>query len=159
MAEDKTPKNPESTDKAKAKAKPPAKAADKGAKPAAKKKEKPPKVEDKPFEEFIEKHYLPGLLEAFENQGVDDLELTFKNNEVTGVWQGVDRTFTVYFLEGDIKKKKAFTCATKNAPAAIIESFLIDEKRVTLGLLVFGVVQRINAQKWFGSEKLSTLCN
>ena len=142
MAEDKTPKNPESKKKAEAKN---AKPAGKVAKPAAK-KEKPPKVEDKPFAEFIQKHYLPGLNEAFENQGVDDLELTFDENEVTGVWQGGDRTFTVYFLESDIKKKKAFTCATKNAPAAIIESFLIDEKRMTLGLLVFGVVQRINAQ-------------
>ena len=160
MAEDKTPNTPE--DK-KSDSKPAAKAAsaEKKAKPAgeAKKKEKPPAIETKPFAEFIQTHYLPGLTEAFEKQGVNDLSLTFEDNEVTGVWQNGDRQFTVYFLQGDIKKKKAFTCSTRNAPAAIIESFLIDERKITLDLLVFGVIQRINAQKWFGSETLSTLCN
>ena len=155
MAEDKTPKNSESTEKVP----PKAKAAAKDAKPAAKKKAKPPKIEDKPFAEFIKTHYLPGLEEAFEKQDVQDLELTFEDNEVTGVWQNGDRTFTVYFLDGDIKKRKAFTCATKDAPAAIIESFLIDERKITLNLLVFGVIQRINAQKWFGSQSLSSLSN
>ncbi|MEM9135890.1 MAG: DUF2996 domain-containing protein [Cyanobacteria bacterium P01_F01_bin.42] len=132
--------------------------AEKKEKPAAKKK-KPPPIEKKPFPEFIEVHFLPGLTEAFEKQGVDDLKLTFEDNEVTGVWQNGDRQFTVYFLEKDIVKKKAFTCSTKNAPATIIESFMIDERKMTLGLLVFGVIQRINAQKWFGSDTLSTLCN
>lgn len=145
MAEEKTPKTP--TEKGAAK------------KPAAKKKEKPPAIEKKPFAEFINTHYLPGLKAAFAKQNVDDLQLTFEDNEVTGVWQNGDRQFTVYFLEGDITKKKAFTCSTRNAPADVIESFLIDERKFTLDLLVFGVIQRINAQKWFGSNRLSTLCN
>ena len=150
MAEDKTPPNP---DEIKPADKPAAKASlgEKKAKPksetpAAKKKEKPPAIEKKPFAEFIKAHYLPGLTAAFEKQGVSDLKLTFEANEVTGVWQNGDRQFTVYFLDGDISKKKAFTCSTKNAPAAIIESFLIDERKITLDLLVFGVIQRINAQ-------------
>lgn len=150
MAEDNTPNPPAEKKSAE---KPAAKTA------PAKKKEKPPAIEKKPFAEFIQTHYLPGLTEAFEKQGVSDLKLTFEDNEVTGVWQNGDRQFTVYFLEGDISKKKAFTCSTRNAPAAIIESFLIDERKITLDLLVFGVVQRINAQKWFGSNTLSTLCN
>jgi hypothetical protein len=128
-------------------------------KPAAKKKEKPPEIEAKPFAEFINTHFLPGLEDAFAQQNVSDLTLTFEDNEVTGVWQNGDRQFTIYFLEADISKKKAFTCSTKNAPANIIESFLIDERKITLDLLVFGVIQRINAQKWFGSNTLSALCN
>ena len=154
MAEENNPTTPESNDAAAAKkAKP---AADK---PAAKKKEKPAAVEDKPFAEFIKSHYLPALEEAFAKQGVEDLSLTFEENEVTGTWQKGDRQFTVYFLDADISKQKAFTCSTKNAPAAIIESFLIDERKITLDLLVFGVIQRLNAQKWFGSQTLSPLCN
>ena len=164
MAEEKTP-NPSEGKKsaekpaAKSAAKKPAAKPEGDKKPAAKKKEKPPAIEKKPFAEFIQTHYLPGLTEAFEKQGVSDLKLTFEDNEVTGVWQNGDRQFTVYFIEGDISKKKAFTCSTKNAPAAIIESFLIDERKITLDLLVFGVIQRINAQKWFGSNTLSALCN
>ena len=159
MAEDNTPNTPEEKKPA-AKAAPESKTAKPaGDKPAAKKKEKPPAIENKPFAEFIETHYLPGLSEAFEKQGVSDLKLTFEDNEVSGVWQNGDRQFTVYFLDGDISKKKAFTCSTKNAPADTIESFLIDERKITLDLLVFGVIQRINAQKWFGSTTLSARCN
>ncbi|MGB3208973.1 MAG: DUF2996 domain-containing protein, partial [Crinalium sp.] len=29
-----------------------------------------------------------------------------------------------------------------------LEPFLIDERKVTLDLMVFGVIQRLNAQKW-----------
>jgi Protein of unknown function (DUF2996) len=28
----------------------------------------------------------------------------------------------------------------------------VDERKMTLDLLVFGVIQRINAQKWFGNN-------
>ncbi|MDE5116328.1 MAG: DUF2996 domain-containing protein, partial [Trichodesmium sp. St2_bin2_1] len=31
---------------------------------------------------------------------------------------------------------------------ATLEPFLIDERKITLNLLVFGVIQRLNAQKW-----------
>ena len=103
MAEEKTPKTPQEKVAAKKSA---VKAAPPGDKPAAKKKEKPPAIEKKPFAEFINTHYLPGLKEAFEKQNVNDLQLTFEDNEVTGVWQNGDRQFTVYFLNGDISKKK-----------------------------------------------------
>jgi hypothetical protein len=32
----------------------------------------------------------------------------------------------------------------------LLESFLIDEKRITLALLVSRTVQRLNGQKWLG---------
>ncbi len=36
------------------------------------------------------------------------------------------------------------SCADYNRYLRILEPFLIDERRVTLDLLVFGVVQRLN---------------
>ena len=35
---------------------------------------------------------------------------------------------------------------------ATIEPFLLDERKITLDLLVFGVIQRLNAQKWLGGN-------
>ncbi|MDY7020847.1 MAG: DUF2996 domain-containing protein [Cyanobacteriota bacterium] len=130
-------------------------------KPAAAKKEKPPAVEDKPFAEFIEQDYLPALKEALKKEGLEDLELKFAKEklpkslgsseacwQVVGKWQSGKRQFNVYFPNEDIKAQKVFSCATNSSEPSVIEPFLGDERRINLGLLVFGVVQRLNAQKW-----------
>ena len=147
-----------------AKAKPAAKeAAAKADKPAAKKKEKPPAVEDKPFEEFMRQDYVPALQEAIAGEGVEDLHLDFAKQKLSipgydkaeECWQVLGsfgngmRQFNVYFPDEDIKGKKAFSCNEGKRPSTL-ESFLIDERRITLDLMVFGVVQRLNGQKWLG---------
>ncbi|PLZ89747.1 hypothetical protein CEN45_12715 [Fischerella thermalis CCMEE 5198] len=141
-----------------------AKAAD-GEKPAAKaaKKEKPPAVEDKPFSEFIQQYYLPALQKAVAQEGVKDLQISFvkqpvpiKGMEQLGeCWQVVGnfadgvRHFNLYFPDEDIQGKKAFSCNEGKRPSTL-ESFLIDERKTTLDLLVYGLMQRLNGQKWLG---------
>ncbi len=135
----------------KSKATPEGTTADKtAAKPAAKKK--PPAVEDKPFADFIQQDYLPALEKAFAEQSVADIALNFTDNQVTGSWQEGQRQFIVYFPEKNIKKQRAFSWSTQGKPPGIIEPFLIDERKITLDLLVFGVIQRLNAQKWFSNN-------
>ncbi|AFY56053.1 Protein of unknown function (DUF2996) [Rivularia sp. PCC 7116] len=162
MAEETNKNEAASEDKPKAAAKPPAKAAgDK--KPAAKKKEKPPAVEDKPFEEFMRQHYVPALTKAIADEGVEDLHLDFTKQklpipgyetagecwQVLGSFGNGTRQFNVYFPDEDIKGKKAFSCNEGKSPSTL-ESFLIDERRITLDLMVFGVIMRLNGQKWLG---------
>ncbi|MBD2507098.1 DUF2996 domain-containing protein [Nostoc muscorum FACHB-395] len=135
-------------------------------KPAAKaaKKEKAPSVEDKPFVEFIEQDYLPALQKAIAQQGVQDLQVSFAKQKVpiTGFesaeecWQIIGswketgaRQFNLYFPEEDIQGKKGFSCNEGKKPSTL-ESFLIDERKITLDLLVFGLVQRLDGQKWLG---------
>ncbi|MEO0013864.1 MAG: hypothetical protein RLZZ535_2253 [Cyanobacteriota bacterium] len=132
------------------------------AKPAATKKEKAPKLEDKPFNEFISEHYLPTLKEAMAQLGIKDADLTFvqqgvpiqgaNSNEpcwqVVGKWQKGDRQFNIYFPDEDISGQKAFSSSTYGNAPSTIESFMIDEKRVNLDLLVMYTIQRLNAQKW-----------
>jgi Protein of unknown function (DUF2996) len=133
------------------------------AKPAAKaKKEKAPKLEDKPFNEFISEHYLPTLKEAMVQLGIEDADLTFvqqgvpiqgaNSNEpcwqVVGKWQNGERQFNIYFPDEDISGQKAFSSSTYGNAPSTIESFMIDEKRVNLDLLVMYTIQRLNAQKW-----------
>lgn len=141
--------------------KPAAKAA--GDKPAAKaKKEKAPAVEDKPFTEFIEQDYLPALKKAFAKEGIEDVEVAFVKDkiqiaalskadacwQVAGSWKNGQRRFNIYFPDEDINKQKAFSWATNGAKPSTLESFMIDERKVTLDLMVFYTIQRLNAQKW-----------
>ncbi|MFN7859608.1 MAG: DUF2996 domain-containing protein [Pseudanabaena sp.] len=115
------------------------------AKPKA---EKPPAIENLPFDEFINTHYLPALTKAFGKQGVSDLQLEFSNSQVRGLWAQGLRQFTVSFSKSDINSHKPFSCADAGRSPSTIEPFLIDERKAPLDLLVFGVIQRLTAQKW-----------
>lgn len=133
-----------------------------GDKPAAKaaKKEKPPAVEDKPFAEFIQQHYLPAVKQALVKQGAADVDLTFAKQkfpiagytedecwQIVGQWQNDSRQFNLYFPDEDIQGKRAFSCNEGSHPSTL-ESFLIDERKITLDLMIYGLMQRLNGQKW-----------
>lgn len=123
-----------------------------------KKKEKPPPIEEKPFPEFIQEHYLPALRQALSDKGIEDLDLSFENQElpvsgescwqVIGRWQGGRRQFLVGFPKEDISELKVFSLAMNGAKPSTLESFMIDERKVSLDLLVLYVLQRLNSQKW-----------
>ncbi len=138
-------------------------AAEKAAKPAASKaakakKDKPPPIEKKPFPEFINQHYLPALEETLSAQGVQDLELSFSKQklpavgedcwQIIGRWQNGQRQFSIGFPKEDITQTKVFAYASNGTQPSTIEPFLGDERKITLDLLVFYLVQRLNAQKW-----------
>jgi Protein of unknown function (DUF2996) len=126
------------------------------------KKEKAPALEDKPFAEFIQQDYLPALQESLAKQGMQDLTLAFEQQkipvvgfsqepscwQVIGHWNGGRRQFNVYFFKEDIQGQRAFSCADSGSKPSTLEPFLIDERKITLDLLVFGVNQRLTAQKW-----------
>lgn len=141
-----------------------AKPADK--KPAAKKKkEKPPKLEDKPFNEFMEQHYLPSLKEAMAKEGIEELNLEFAKRklevigqsgsdpywQVQGQWTDEDegdRKFNIAFIDEDISGQKVFTLASNGKVPSTVEQFMGDERRITLDLMVLYTLQRLNGQKW-----------
>ncbi|MEG4111770.1 MULTISPECIES: DUF2996 domain-containing protein [unclassified Microcoleus] len=151
-----------STDKPQPAAKKPAAKAEGDKPPAKAKKEKAPAVEDKPFAEFIQQDYLPALQTALTKQGVKDLEVSLAKQklpvagmssvgdcwQVIGKFQEGQRQFNLYFPQENIQSQRAFSCAETNTKTSTLEPFLIDERKVTLDLMVFGVVQRLNAQKW-----------
>ena len=135
-----------------------------GGKSKAKKK-KPPKLEDKPFDEFMEQHYLPSLKEAMAEEGIDDLTLEFAKRklevigqtdsepywQVQGNWEDPSegkRQFNIAFMSEDITGQKVFTLASNGSTPSTIEQFMGDERRITLGLMVLYTIQRLNGQKW-----------
>ncbi len=130
-------------------------------KPAAK-KEKAPAVEDKPFVEFMQQEYVPALQKAIASEGVQGLQLSFAKQkfpivgleqqecwQVMGSWLNGLRQFNVYFPDEDIQGRKGFSCNEGKKPSTL-ESFLIDERKITLDMLVSRLVYRLNGQKWLG---------
>lgn len=167
MAEEGTPKTPKASpssgaDKAKASGTQPGAKGGKSAGAAKGKKEKPPAVEDKPFTEFIQQHYLPDLEKALAEEGLTDVDLSFEKAplqfvgmpadeaywQVIGRWQSGRRQFNVAFLKEDIKEQKLFSCADGGATPSAVEQFMGDERRINLDLMVLYTLQRLNGQKW-----------
>jgi len=169
MVDENTPTPTEETAEAPQPAakKPPKAAISEGAaaKPAAAKKEKAPALEDKPFADFIQQDFIPALQAGLTKQGTPGVELSLAKQPIQVIgysqapecWQVIGRwnagwkqprEFRIYFFSEDIQGQKGFSYSESTSKASTLESFLIDERKVNLGLLVFGVLQRLNGQKW-----------
>ena len=129
------------------------------AKPPAK-KAKPPKLEDKPFLEFMQEHFIPEFQKTLQDRELPDIDLSLKEDKISVVgyeqmdkcWQLVgkmnERQFFVYFLEGTIHAQKAFACTVDEKQPSTIESFMIDERKANLPLMIAFILKRLNGQKW-----------
>ena len=124
-----------------------------------KKPEKTPKPEDKPFDVFIKNHLIPDLKSSIEGKGtlVSDIKLIEGQRPVVGgnCWMvyceiSEQRKFWLCFNKDLITSNKTILLAESDSEPSIVESFLIDEKKTTLALLISRVLQRLNGQKWIG---------
>lgn len=127
------------------------------------KKEKPPKLEDKPFNEFMEQHFVPALDKALGDDGWDEVKLSLVEaplavkgaDKQETYWQlqgqhpsDLAHSFNIVFTKDDIKSSKYFYYSQGDAPASTVEQFMGDERRITLDLMVMYTLQRLNGQKW-----------
>lgn len=126
------------------------------------KKEKPPALEEKPFDQFIQENFLPGLDKALKDKGLGDVDLSFNKRplavtgangseeywQVNGQWLQGKRQFNIAFTTQDINSPKVFYYADGGARPSTIEQFMGDERKVTLDLLLLYTLQRLNGQKW-----------
>ena len=121
------------------------------------KKELP--IEKKPFQEFVNVHLIPSLIEEINQRG---LEINYINLQNTNRPIAGDKcwvinceikdicNFWLSFEKEDISSSKSISLSKPNQTPSIIESFLIDEKRITLKLIISRVLQRLNGQKLIG---------
>ena len=130
-----------------------------GAPASPKKPPKPPKLEDKPFKDFISNFLIPGLKASIEDKGtvVCEIKLIEGKRPVVGgnCWMvycelSEQKKFWLCFNKDIITSDKTILLAESNSDPSIVESFLIDEKKTTLPLLISRVLQRLNGQKWIG---------
>jgi hypothetical protein len=127
------------------------------AKPAA--KPKPPAPEEQPFDRFIPDLLLPAIATECRSYGGPAPELSFRQGPmpvvgcdcwmVEGQLPG-ERRFWLCFTSPDIQSSKTVALAEAGAEPSLLESFLIDERKTSLALLVSRLVQRLNGQKWLG---------
>ncbi len=127
------------------------------AKPA--KAVKPPAPEDAPFASFIPDSLLPALAKEICSYGGPEPQLRFEQGAMPVVgspcWMVVgelpgERRFWLCFTSDTINASKTVAVAEAGAEPSLLESFLIDEKKITQALLVSRLVQRLNGQKWLG---------
>ena len=121
------------------------------------KKEAP--IEKKPFNEFVNDHLLPSLKEEFKKRGFEVEEINLKNTSrpIAG-----DKCWVIFceiknicnfwlsFEKEDISSLKSISLCKSDQKPSVIESFLIDEKRITLKLIISRILQRLNGQKLIG---------
>ena len=121
------------------------------------KKELP--IEKKPFQEFINTHLIPALKEEIKQRGLEIININLKNTNrpIAGdkcwvIYCEIKNTciFWLSFEKEDISSFKSISLSKPNQKPSIIESFLIDEKRITLKLIISRVLQRLNGQKLIG---------
>ena len=121
------------------------------------KKELP--IEKKPFQEFINIHLFPALKEEINQRGleINNINLKNTNRPIAGDKCWVINceikdtcSFWLSFEKEDISSLKSISLSKPNQKPSIIESFLIDEKRITLKLIISRLLQRLNGQKLIG---------
>ena len=116
-------------------------------------------IEKKPFIEFVKDYLLPSLKQEFKERGLEIKALDLKNTSrpIAG-----DKCWVVYceikdtcnfwlsFEKEDISSLKSISLCKSSQKPSVIESFLIDEKRITLQLIISRIIQRLNGQKLIG---------
>ena len=113
----------------------------------------------KPFNEFVNEHLLPSIIHELNKRGLEVNDINLKNTmrPIAG-----DKCWVVFceikdicnfwlsFEKDDISSLKSISLCKSNQKPSVIESFLIDEKRITLKLIISRILQRLNGQKLIG---------
>ena len=116
-------------------------------------------IEKKPFQEFINEHLIPQIMVEFEKLDKSVSEIKLENNirPIAGdkcwfIYCSIKDTcnFWLSFDKEDISSLKSFSLCRFNEKPSVLESFLIDEKRITLKLITSRILQRLNGQKLLG---------
>ncbi len=119
------------------------------------------KPELKPFNEFINDDFIPGLSKELVDMGIEPDKLLLERGKrpVTGdtcwmVLGEIDggRRFWLCFNSDKITSDKTLAIAERGSVPSVLESFLIDEKKTTCALLISRLLQRLNGQKWLGAN-------
>ena len=118
-------------------------------------------IEKKPFNQFINDHLIPELKIVFNEIGkeISSIYISKTNRPVAEdecwvIYCEIKDTcrFWLSFNKDDILSPKSFTLCKTNEQPSVLESFLIDEKKITLKLIISRILQRLNGQKLIGAN-------
>ena len=118
-------------------------------------------IEKKPFNQFINEHLIPEIKIVFKEKGkeIKSIKMSNTNRPIAGdecwvIYCEIKETccFWLCFDKDDITSPKSFSLCRMNEKPSVIESFLIDEKKITLKLIISRILQRLNGQKLLGAN-------
>ena len=122
---------------------------------------KEPPIEKKPFLEFINDYLIPEIKNVFKLKGKEVNKIYLKKTHrpiaediCWVIYCEINDTcnFWLSFEKDDITSLKSFSLCKNYEKPSIIESFLIDEKKITLKLIISRILQRLNGQKLIGAN-------
>ena len=122
---------------------------------------KEPPIEKKPFLEFVNDYLIPEIKNEFKQKGkeVNKINLQKTHRPIAEdicwvIYCEINDTcnFWLSFERDDITSLKSFSLCKNYEKPSIIESFLIDEKKITLKLIISRILQRLNGQKLIGAN-------
>tara|TARA_B100000212_G_scaffold155154_1_gene116671 strand:- start:191 stop:1063 length:873 start_codon:yes stop_codon:yes gene_type:complete len=122
---------------------------------------KEPPIEKKPFLEFVNDYLIPEIKNEFKLKGkeVNKIYLQETQRPIAEdicwvIYCEITDTcnFWLSFEKDDITSLKSFSLCKNYEKPSIIESFLIDEKKITLKLIISRILQRLNGQKLIGAN-------
>ena len=122
---------------------------------------KEPPIEKKPFLEFVNDFLIPEIKNEFKSRGkeVNKINLQRTHRPIAEdicwvIYCEINDTcnFWLSFEKDDITSLKSFSLCKNYEKPSIIESFLIDEKKITLKLIISRILQRLNGQKLIGAN-------
>ena len=122
---------------------------------------KQPPIEKKPFLEFVNDYLIPEIKNEFKLKGkeVNKINLQKTQRPIAEdicwvIYCEIDDTcnFWLSFEKDDITSLKSFSLCKNYEKPSIIESLLIDEKKITLKLIISRILQRLNGQKLIGAN-------
>ena len=122
---------------------------------------KEPPIEKKPFLEFVNDYLIPEIKNEFKLKGkeVSKINLQKTRRPIAEdicwvIYCEINDTcnFWLSFERDDITSLKSFSLCKNYEKPSIIESFLIDEKKITLKLIISRILQRLNGQKLIGAN-------
>ncbi|AGY60265.1 DUF2996 domain-containing protein [Gloeobacter kilaueensis] len=107
----------------------PAAAAEGGeAPPARPARPKPGEVPDKPLADYIQQDILPLLEKRMKAEGAGDIALSAGESDFTASWEGGNKTFTVYFDEGNLEGRKSIAYNQVKSPGRVVQMFMPPER-------------------------------
>ena len=118
-------------------------------------------IEKKPFLEFVNDYLIPEIKNEFKLKGkeVNKINLQKTHRPIAEdicwvIYCEINDTcnFWLSFEKEDITSLKSFSLCKNYEKPSIMESFLIDEKKITLKLIISRILQRLNGQKLIGAN-------
>jgi Protein of unknown function (DUF2996) len=89
---------------------------------------KPAAVEAKPLADYLKEDLQPLLLKRLQTEGAADIEITTGEADLTATWDAGDKTFTLYFDEGNLDGRKTIASSQAKSRGKNIQMFMPPER-------------------------------